>query len=114
MRGECKYAHWINYQRYIDGTMRDVTVNECWAEKEPIECNDKNKETCEKYKPISDNNLRWIDEKIFNTITAPYVKCARCGYGNTIDYIRDGGALNLNYCPHCGYEYEPWDGTTFK
>ena len=106
MRTPCKYEHEICYVRYIDGKIRDVTVNECWDTKEPFECNDQCREKCGKYKPLSNNaKLFWIPTDEFDEQYGDTYKCARCGKENI---------GTSNYCPHCGYEYEPWDGTTFR
>ena len=108
MRGECKYAHEICYVRYIDGKIRDVVVNECWATKEPFECNDQCREKCGIYKPANkDKVLKWLNAGYSNEWHGCVCKCARCGAEVCECDAR-------NYCPYCGYEYEPWDGTTFK
>ena len=45
-----------------------------------------------------------------------YMLCIENGLENIRIYSHAGKELIgiSNYCPHCGYEYEPWDGTTFK
>lgn len=106
MRTPCKYAHEVTYKRYSNGEMRDVTVNECWAVKEPFACSDKGRELCRAYKPLSNNlELSWILTDEYDDQYGYAFKCARCGK----EIIGTS-----NYCPHCGYEYEPWDGTTFR
>lgn len=57
MRSECKYAHKCTYKRYIWGEMCDITVNECFAEKEPFECDNICRERCDKYKPLHEDKL---------------------------------------------------------
>lgn len=104
MRTPCKYAHDVTYKRYVNGEMRDVTVNECWAEKEPFECNDKCREMCDIYKPLYEPKLKWKHR--CNTDGLWYGVCARCGWHYEL--------VEANYCPRCGYEYEPWDGTIFR
>lgn len=104
MRGECKYAHEITYKRWIDGALVDVTVNECWGEKEPSICDARRKERCDRYKPLYETKLKWQHQR--NADGSWYGVCARCGWHYEL--------VEANYCPHCGYEYEPWDGTTFK
>ncbi len=106
MRGKCKYAHECRYDRYVDGAIREVVVNECWATKEPFECNEGHRELCGIYRPLSSNaKLSWIQTDEFDDYFGYVFKCARCGK----EIIGTS-----NYCPRCGYEYEPWDGTTFK
>lgn len=106
MRGECKYAHECQYQRYVDGKIREVIINECWATKEPFECDAECKELCGIYKSLSGNDkLSWIQTDEFDDYFGYVFKCARCGK----EIIGTS-----NYCPHCGYEYNPWDGTTFR
>ena len=104
MRIPCKYAHEVTYRRWASGEMRDVTVNECWAVKEPFACSDKSRELCCAYKPLYETKLKW--EHRCNTDGTWYSVCARCGWHYDL--------VEANYCPHCGYEYEPWEGTTFK
>lgn len=105
MRGSCKYAHEVTYKRYVDGEMQDVTVNECWAEKEPFACSDKGREMCCSYKPANEEKkLEWKHKR--NSDGSWYGECARCGWHYEL--------VEANYCPHCGYEYEKWDGTTFN
>lgn len=106
MRTPCKYAHEVTYRRLASGEMRDITVNKCWAVKEPFACSDKGRELCRAYKPLSGNTeLSWIPTDGYDEQYGDTYKCARCGK----EIIGTS-----NYCPHCGYEYEPWDGTTFK
>ena len=106
MRSECKYAHECRYQRYVDGKERTVVRTECWGEKNPSICDARRKEYCDKYKPLNDNTkLSWIPTDEYDEQYGDTYKCARCGK----EIIGTS-----NYCPHCGYEYEPWDGTTFK
>ena len=107
MRGECKYAHECQYQRYVDGKERTVVMTECWGEKEPSVCDARRKEYCDRYKPkdVINAKLSWIQTDEFDDYFGYIFKCARCGK----EIIGTS-----NYCPHCGYEYEPWDGTTFK
>ena len=106
MRGKCKYAHECRYQRYVDGKEYTVVRKECWATKEPFECNAERKESCDIYKPLSGNTkLSWILTDGYDEQYGDTYKCARCGK----EIIGTS-----NYCPHCGYEYKPWDGTTFK
>lgn len=105
MRGECKYAHESRYDRYVDGKERIVVRTECWAEKEPFECTDQCREKCGKYKPANEENkLKWSYKYAIDGI--PYKVCAKCGWKNEL--------VGSNYCSYCGYEYEPWDGTTFR
>ena len=101
MRGECKYAVECTYKRYVNGEIRNVTVNECFAEKEPVECNDMCKKHCDKYKPLHEDKLEWIHRRANDGTW--YGECARCG--GFYDLVE------ANYCPYCGYEYKPWDGT---
>ena len=106
MRGECKYAHECRYQRYVDGKERTVVRTECWGEKNPSICDARRKEYCDKYKPLSNNaKLSWIPTDEYDEQYGDTYKCGRCGK----EIIGTS-----NYCPHCGYEYKPWDGTTFK
>ena len=106
MRGECKYAHESRYDRYVDGKIREVIINECWATKEPFECDEEYRELCGVYKSLSGNaKLSWIPTDEYDEQYGDTYKCARCGK----EIIGTS-----NYCPHCGYEYKPWDGTTFK
>ena len=106
MRTPCKYAHESRYDRYVDGKIREVIINECWATKEPFECDEEYRELCGVYKSLSGNDkLSWIPTDEYDEQYGDTYKCARCGK----EIIGTS-----NYCPHCGYEYEPWDGTTFK
>ena len=106
MRGKCKYAHECRYQRYVDGKEYTVVRTECWGEKEPSICDARRKERCDRYKPLNDNaKLSWIPTDEYDEQYGDTYKCARCGK----EIIGTS-----NYCPHCGYEYDPWDGTTFK
>ena len=106
MRAPCKYAHESRYDRYVDGKERTVVITECWATKEPFECDEGYRELCGIYRPRSDNTkLSWIPTDEYDEQYGDTYKCARCGK----EIIGTS-----NYCPHCGYEYEPWDGTTFK
>lgn len=107
MRTPCKYAHDVTYLRWVDDALVDVTVDECWGEKEPSVCDTRRKEYCDRYKPIDVINakLSWIPAYRLDDHSGYIYKCVRCGK----EIIR-----RANYCPHCGYEYEPWDGTTFK
>ena len=106
MRKPCKYAHESRYDRYVDGKERTVVITECWATKEPFECDEGYRELCGIYRPRSDNTkLSWIPTDEYDEQYGDTYKCARCGK----EIIGTS-----NYCPHCGYEYEPWDGTTFK
>ena len=106
MRAPCKYAHESRYDRYVDGKERTVVITECWATKEPFECDEWYRELCGIYRPRSDNaKLSWIPTDEYDEQYGDTYKCARCGK----EIIGTS-----NYCPHCGYEYEPWDGTTFK
>ena len=106
MRGECKYAHECQYQRYVDGKERTVVMTECWGEKEPSVCDARRKEYCDRYKSLNDNaKLSWIPTDEYDEQYGDTYKCARCGK----EIIGTS-----NYCPRCGYEYKPWDGTTFK
>ena len=104
MRAPCKYAHEVTHKRLVDGWLMDVKTNECWAEKELFECSDRCREACGVYKPLYEEKLRW--EHKCNTDGLWYGVCARCGWHYEL--------VEANYCPHCGYEYEPWDGTTFN
>lgn len=106
MRTPCKYAHEVTYRRWASGEMRDITINECWAVKEPFACSDRGRELCTKYIPLSNTSeLSWIPTDEYDEQYGDTYKCARCG----TEIIGTS-----NYCPYCGYEYEPWDGTTFK
>ena len=106
MRAPCKYAHESRYDRYVDGKERTVVITECWATKEPFECDEGYRELCGIYRPRSDNTkLSWIPTDEYDEQYGDTYKCARCGK----EIIGTS-----NYCPHCGYEYEPWDGAIFK
>ena len=106
MRTPCKYAHESRYDRYVDGKERTMVITECWATKEPFECDEGYRELCGIYRPRSDNTkLSWIPTDEYDEQYGDTYKCARCGK----EIIGTS-----NYCPHCGYEYEPWDGKTFK
>ena len=106
MRKPCKYAHESRYDRYVDGKERTMVITECWATKEPFECDEGYRELCGIYRPRSDNTkLSWVPTDEFDEQYGDTYKCARCGK----EIIGTS-----NYCPHCGYEYKPWDGTTFK
>ena len=106
MRKPCKYAHESRYDRYVDGKERTMVITECWATKEPFECDEGYRELCGIYRPRSDNTkLSWIPTDEYDEQYGDTYKCARCGK----EIIGTS-----NYCPHCGYEYEPWDGTTFR
>ena len=108
MRSKCKYEHEISYVRYIDGKIRDIVVNECWATKESFECNDQCRERCGIYKPANkDKVLKWLNVGYFDEWHGSVCKCVRCGAEVCERDAR-------NYCPYCGYEYEPWDGAIFK
>ena len=112
MRGECKYAH-------ICGEWKEVKVTECWGEKEPSICDVRRKEYCDRYKPIDEEDnlmdgkikdttntkLSWIKTSYFDELYGSVYKCARCGKGII---------GRCNYCPHCGYEYNPWDGVILR
>ena len=65
------------------------------------------KEYCDRYKPKDGINVKlsWIPTDEYDEQYGDTYKCARCGK----EIIGTS-----NYCPHCGYEYKPWDGTTFK
>lgn len=107
MRGECKYAHdGVRYE-CVCGEWKDVKVTEYWGEKEPSVCDARRKEYCDRYKPKDSINtkLSWIPTDEYDEQYGDTYKCARCGK----EIIGTS-----NYCPHCGYEYKPWDGTTFK
>lgn len=104
MRGECKYAHdGVRYE-CVCGEWHDVKVTECLGEKEPSICDARRKERCDRYKPLDETKLKWQHRR--NRDGSWYGVCARCGWHYEL--------VEANYCPHCGYEYEPWDGTTFK
>ena len=106
MRSKCKYAKKMTYNRFVNGELKDISVNECFAVLEPFECTDQCREKCGKYKPLSCNDkLSWVPTDEFDEQYGDTYKCTRCGK----EIIGTS-----NYCPHCGYEYEPWDGTTFK
>ena len=106
MRKPCKYAHESRYDRYVDGKERTMVITECWATKEPFECDEGYRELCGIYRPRSDNTkLSWIPTDEYDEQYGDTYKCARCGK----EIIGTS-----NYCPHCGYEYKAWDGTTFK
>lgn len=106
MRTPCKYMHEATYKRWVDGALIDVTINECWGEKEPSVCDARRMGICGEYKPISCNDkLSWIPTDKFDDHSGYMYKCARCGkkiIGTS------------NYCPRCGHEYKPWDGTIFR
>ena len=102
MRTPCKYAHESRYDRYVDGKIREVIINECWATKEPFECDEEYRELCGVYKSLSGNDkLSWIPTDEYDEQYGDTYKCARCGK----EIIGTS-----NYCPRCGYEYKPWDG----
>ena len=106
MRKPCKYAHESRYDRYVDGKERTMVITECWATKEPFECDEGYRELCGIYRPRSDNTkLSWIPTDEYDEQYGDTYKCARCGK----EIIGTS-----NYCPHCGYEYKAWDGITFK
>ena len=115
MRGECKYAYDGVRYKCVCGEWKDVKVTECWGEKEPSICDARRKEYCDRYKPIDkddnkpkdiiDAKLSWIPTDEYDEQYGDTYKCARCGK----EIIGTS-----NYCPYCGYEYKPWDGTTFK
>ena len=106
MRAPCKYAHDGVRYKCVCGEWKDVKVTECWGEKEPTVCDAKRMEICDKYKPLSNNlELFWIPMNKFDKHYGDVYKCIRCGK----EIIGTS-----NYCPNCGYEYKPWDGTTFK
>lgn len=106
MRTPCKYEHECRYQRYVDGKERTVVRTECWATKEPFECDERYRELCGVYRPLSSNaKLSWVPTDEFDDYFGYVFKCTRCGK----EIIGTS-----NYCPHCGYEYNPWDGTTFR
>ena len=107
MRTPCKYAHEFRYQRYVDDKERTVVRIECLATKEPFECDARRKEYCDRYKPkdVISDKLSWIPTDEYDEQYGDTYKCARCGK----EIIGTS-----NYCPRCGYEYKPWDGTTFK
>lgn len=104
MRGECKYAEKMTYNRFVNGELKGVSVNECFAVLEPFECTEQCREKCGRYKSLYETKLKWQHRR--NTDGSWYGVCARCGWHYEL--------IEANYCPHCGYEYEPWDGTTFK
>ena len=105
MRGECKYAHDGVRYKCVCGEWKDVKVTECWGEKEPSICDARRKEYCDRYKPANEENkLKWSYKYAIDGI--PYKVCAKCGWKNEL--------VGSNYCSYCGYEYKPWDGTTFK
>ena len=103
MSKPCKYAHNVTYLRWVDGDLVDVTVDECWGEKEPSVCDARRKEYCDRYKPKDgiDTKLSWIPTDEYDEQYGDTYKCARCGK----EIIGTS-----NYCPRCGYEYKPWDG----
>ena len=106
MRKPCKYAHESRYDRYVDGKERTMVITECWATKEPFECDEGYRELCGIYRPRSDNTkLSWIPTDEYDEQYGDTYKCAICGK----EIIGTS-----NYCPHCGYEYKPWDGAIFK
>ena len=106
MRTPCKYAHESRYDRYVDGKERTMVITECWATKEPFECDEGYRELCGIYRPRSDNTkLSWIPTDEYDEQYGDTYKCAICGK----EIIGTS-----NYCPHCGYEYKPWDGAIFK
>lgn len=103
MRTPCKYAHESRYDRYVDGKIREVIVNECWATKEPFECDSKCKETCGVYESANkDKVLKWLNAGYSDEWYGCVCKCARCG-------AEVCGCDARNYCSNCGYEYKPWD-----
>lgn len=104
MRNECKYAHDGVRYKCVCGEWKDVKVTECWGEKEPSICDARRKERCDRYKPLYETKLKWKHRR--NTDGSWYGVCARCGWQCEL--------VEANYCPYCGYEYEPWDGTTFE
>lgn len=103
MRAPCKYAEKMIYNRFVNGELKGISVNECFAVLEPFECTDQCREKCGKYKPLSCNTkLSWVPTDKFDKHYYNVYKCARCGK----EIIE-----RHNYCPYCGYEYNPWDGT---
>lgn len=105
MRGKCKYAKKMTYNRFVNGELKDISVNECFAVLEPFECTEQCREKCDKYKPANEENkLKWSYKYAIDGM--PYKVCAKCGWKNEL--------VGSNYCSYCGYEYEPWDGTTFR
>ena len=107
MRTPCKYAHEVTYLRWVDGKVCNITMDECWAEKEPTVCDVRRREICGEYKPIKKEDVpKWYEFGYDEHYGRRY-KCVRCGYEVL-------GCNARNYCPHCGYEYKPWDGTVFK
>lgn len=106
MRGTCKYAHEGTRRRWQFGEWYEYPVTECFGEKEPSICDTRRKERCDRYKPLNDNaKLSWVPTDEYDEHYGDTYKCARCGK----EIIGTS-----NYFPHCGYEYESWDGTTFK
>ena len=102
MRTPCKYEHEVTYKRWVNGSLVDVTVDECWGEKEPTVCDIRRMEICGKYNPLSNNlELSWIPTNCYDGWSGPSYKCARCGHKSI---------GKCNYCYNCGYEYAPWDG----
>ena len=102
MRNECKYANKMTYNRFVNGELKEISVNECFAVLESFECTEQCRDKCGKYKPLNNNlKLSWIPVNALNEQYGYAYKCARCG----TEIIGTS-----NYCSHCGYEYEPWDG----
>lgn len=80
MRTPCKYAHECRYQRYVDDKERTVVRTECWAMKEPFECDEGYRELCGIYRPLSGNaKLSLIPTNSFDEQYGYTFKCARCG-----------------------------------
>ena len=67
MRTPCKYAHEVTYRRWVNGALVDVTVDECWGEKEPTVCDARRMEICGEYEPLNNNlELSWIPTNEFD------------------------------------------------
>ena len=86
MRTPCKYAHDVTYLRWVDDALVDVTVDECWGEKEPSVCDARRKEYCDRYKPLYETKLKWKHQR--NTDGSWYGVCARCGWQYELSSLR--------------------------
>lgn len=59
MRSKCKYAEKMTYNRFVNGELKNISVNECFAVLEPFECTDQCREKCGEYKPLYETKLKW-------------------------------------------------------
>lgn len=59
----------------------------------------------------------WIRFDMGKEIWGDVLMCQRCGYMNVEDRDSDDDddtVSNLNFCPHCGYQYHEWDGMPLR